>query len=266
MNQGKVTRGVGNYLVRGGIVIGVIALVLVGLIDCEGSESASSTSKQQPEEVKSQNATLELQTRWEGTFPEPRTISTSGHEQACGADTLRDRSVVVSPEGQVKNVALVVESGPEGIWRERSTPVRIDQRNCHYRPRVVVAQPDQPIHITDSDPGLHNVRATFNRRQVFNYSTYQTQELTERFDQVGTYRLACDVHPWMESFILVVNHGQATVTNEVGVARLTDLPPGEYELFTWHEEYGEHHFSVTLEPGENRTIQALFPQNKIRAN
>jgi len=42
-------------------------------------------------------------------------------------------------------------------------------------------------------------------------------------------------HVWMNGEMLVVPHPYRAVTNEDGNFRLTNVPPGEYEIEAWHE-------------------------------
>lgn len=238
------------------IVAGVMVLVLVLLSAC-GSSDTSPDSPPSSEPVIG-DGEIRLTARWKGEPPEPSSVDVSGHEDECGTASLPDRSTLVT-DGTLRNVVLTVESGPEGIGRNRREPVEIEQENCLYRPRVVILQTGQTLAVSDHDPGLHNVRATRDRRQVFNYSTYESQGFTESFEQPGVYRLVCDVHPWMEAWVIVTEHGQAAVTDETGQTSLIGLPPGRYELRTWHEEYGSVTHSVELSEGETVSLELTFP-------
>jgi hypothetical protein len=41
----------------------------------------------------------------------------------------------------------------------------------------------------------------------------------------------------MNAEMHVVSHPYHTVTDESGRFRLTDVPPGEYEIVAWHEDW-----------------------------
>ena len=97
-------------------------------------------------------------------------------------------------------------------------------------------------------------------RQLFNMQTFQGQTKDYRTANAQVQKIQCDVHPWMEGYMYVTEHGYADVTGEKGYARLNDLPPGEYELTIWHEEYGRTSRSVQLGDSSD-TITVELPGN-----
>lgn len=55
-------------------------------------------------------------------------------------------------------------------------------------------------------------------------------------NRTGLVKLRCNAgHVWMNAEMLVVPHPYYAVTSEDGTFRLTDVPPGEYEVDVWHE-------------------------------
>jgi len=53
----------------------------------------------------------------------------------------------------------------------------------------------------------------------------------------GVVELKCNAgHVWMNAEVLVVKHAYYAVTRQsIGFFKLTDVPPGEYEIEAWHE-------------------------------
>jgi hypothetical protein len=45
----------------------------------------------------------------------------------------------------------------------------------------------------------------------------------------------CDVHPWMNAYIHVLDHPYFAVTQQDGTFEIKGLPPGDYEVSVWHE-------------------------------
>jgi len=62
--------------------------------------------------------------------------------------------------------------------------------------------------------------------------------------------VGCDVHPWMRSYIAVLNHPFFAVTKEDGTYEIKGLPPGEYEIEAWHEKLKNQTQKVTVKDGE----------------
>jgi hypothetical protein len=51
---------------------------------------------------------------------------------------------------------------------------------------------------------------------------------------------------------------QKTIEDEDGTLNLVDLPPGRYKVAIEHEDYQPHSETISVEPGERRTINAAF--------
>lgn len=70
--------------------------------------------------------------------------------------------------------------------------------------------------------------------------------------------LKCDVHPWMASYIGVLNHPYFVVTGNDGRGLLKDLHRSDYIAAAWHEHYGELEKMVTLAASERTSIEFAF--------
>jgi hypothetical protein len=75
----------------------------------------------------------------------------------------------------------------------------------------------------------------------------------------GVVNLKCNGgHVWMNAEVMVVSHPYYTVTDESGAFKLTDVPPGEYEIVAWHEGWSmqrrEGSFDVLTEKRVDRPV------------
>jgi hypothetical protein len=91
------------------------------------------------------------------------------------------------------------------------------------------------LKIESTDPVLHTV-------QMFGASTnnipfpFQNQFIPVSMLHNGVVELKCNAgHVWMNANVLVVKHPYYAVTDAHGAYKLSDVPPGEYELVAWHE-------------------------------
>jgi hypothetical protein len=58
----------------------------------------------------------------------------------------------------------------------------------------------------------------------------------------------CDLHPWMQGWLGVLDHPYFAVTDAEGRFTLRDVPPGDYTLAVWHERLGTGTSRVTVAP------------------
>ena len=101
----------------------------------------------------------------------------------------------------------------------------------------------QNIEIKNSDPTNHNIHPLPKVNQEWNESQPpggepKMQHLRPRRSD-PPIPVKCNVHPWMRSYIAVVEHPFFAVTGDDGSFTIKGLPPGTYTLTAWHEKYGD---------------------------
>jgi hypothetical protein len=168
----------------------------------------------------------------------------------------------VTDDSKLQNVIVYVDSGHEGAsYPVPTTPVVLDQMNCRYNPHVLTMMASQPLEIRNSDPTSHNIHASPNLNMVFNFGqTRQGMVNTETFgvaEYMPPIPVQCDVHRWMNSNIGVFDHPFHTASGNTGTYSIS-VPPGTYEIMTWHEEYGEMASTVEVADGETVTLDFTY--------
>jgi plastocyanin len=170
-----------------------------------------------------------------------------------------DEEVVVGPGGELANVIVYVKNAPAGA--ANTTPAVLDQNGCKYVPHVTAVQVGQPVQIKNSDNTLHNVHAMPAVNGQFNEGQpVQGMVSTKKFDKVEMtpFRIKCDVHGWMKSYMVVLPHGYHSVSQMNGQFSIANLPPGNYTLVAWHEKYGTQEQQVTVGPKEQKQVTFTF--------
>ncbi len=162
---------------------------------------------------------------------------------------VEDDSVLVNADGTLKNVFVYVKTGLEGKTFE--TPkdfAKLDQQGCMYVPKVLGAQTNQSIEIINSDATLHNVHALPKNSKEFNLGMpVKGMKLKRAFTKAEVMiKVKCEVHPWMSSYVGVVDHPHFGVTGDDGKFDLKDLPAGSYEIEAWHEKFGTQTQKITV--------------------
>lgn len=198
-----------------------------------------------------------------GTAPEPEVID-MGAEPACASAYTEGpftQNVVVNDNGTLANVFVYVKSGLEDMnFPAPSEPVLLDQQNCRYVPHVLGVQVDQTVLIRNSDDLLHNIHPEPENSRGFNVGQPTQGMETERSFSAAEIMVpvGCDVHGWMSAFIGVVDHPYFAVTGDDGSFELPNLPPGEYTIEAWHEQYGTQEMNVTVGESESVTTDFSF--------
>lgn len=172
----------------------------------------------------------------------------------------RDKEVVLGPGGELANVIVYVKD-VQGNFAPPATPALLDQVGCEYVPRVSAVQVNQTVQIKNSDATLHNVHAMPQINRKFNEGQpVQGMVSTKKFDkaEVKPFRIKCDVHGWMESYMAVLPHPYHSVSQPNGTFTIANLPPGNYTLVAWHERYGTQEQPVTVGPNEQKQVQFTF--------
>ena len=168
-----------------------------------------------------------------------------------GAGAATEESVVCDAAGHLQNVIIYLEDAPAGAPVSGLPPVMVDQVNCRYVPHVVAIRAGQALHVTTSDPTLHNVHGLCIENSAFNFALVakgQSKDLT--FDLPERFPLQCDVHPWMKAYVQVFSHPWFAVSDQEGKFEIRNVPNGSFTLVAWQEKYGVVREKITVEDGK----------------
>lgn len=191
------------------------------------------------------------QVRFIGTPPAPEKLAVTADMAACGQEKLSE-ALAVGAEGGVRNAVVYLREVPQGKpWEVREHV--LGQTACVFVPHVLLIPEGADLRILNSDRILHSVRS-YGKDSVFNVGQPKfvekllVEDFTRQVSERDAIRVGCDLHPWMTAYIFVQKHPYYAVTDEDGRFRLTDVPPGQYELRLWHETLGETARRVAVEP------------------
>lgn len=168
--------------------------------------------------------------------------------------------VVVNKNGTLKNVLVYVKDGLSGKkFDALKTKAVFDQQGCVYVPHVMGLQTGQEVEILNSDPTLHNVHTLSSANPSFNAAQpVKGMKFTKKFEKVESFRVKCDVHPWMSAYLGVFSHPFFAVTNGDGSFTIKGLPAGEYTLEAWHEKYGTQTMKVSVGASDKKTVDFSY--------
>ena len=72
------------------------------------------------------------------------------------------------------------------------------------------------------------------------------------------------IHSWMRAWVGAVEHPYFAVTGADGSFELKNLPPGEYTVEAWHEQYGTQELKVTVPPSGKQEATFTFQSAPIK--
>ena len=207
------------------------------------------------------NGTIAGKIVFEGTAPPPEKLKVTA-DAKCQAKHPNglERQTITVKDGGLADVFVWVKSGVTGSYPPPSDSVLLDQEGCMYHPYMVAVRSGQPIKIRNSDDTMHNIhpRPTINKE--FNEGqARQGMEKLQTFDkQEVMIPVGCDVHPWMRSYISVVDHPFFTVSKEDGTYEIKGLPPGEYEVEAYHGKLKTQTQKVSVKDGETAKLDFTY--------
>ena len=168
---------------------------------------------------------------------------------------------VLINDGKVQDVLVWISKGLEGKrFPVRSDMVNLDQKGCIYKPHVVAVQMGQALNITNSDPTTHNVHPLPRENREWNKSQTSGAPAIDYTFPRAELKIAvkCNIHPWMQAYIHVIEHPYFAVTDAEGKFEIGNLPPGTYTLQAVHERLGEQESQITVGASESQQVDFAF--------
>jgi plastocyanin len=156
------------------------------------------------------------------------------------------------------------------VGNVRDVPeVEIRQLGCRYVPHVIAVQAGVPFKVINGDPTLHNVRANASNGpgqppgpDLFNIGQpRQGQEDEEKFDTPGVYTLACNVHGWMQAWVMALPVSAFSVSDTEGKFTIlggADLADGDYKIDAWHPRFADKVEQTIHVKNGSATVNIVF--------
>ena len=208
------------------------------------------------------NGTVKLS----GTAPHMRGIDMS-KDPYCSkyhANSLVHMENVVVGQGDgLENVVLYLSEGLSGSeLSEVPTAVPVfDQKGCMYTPHVLAMDVSQKYEVITSDQTTHNIHPLPNPL-TGNIPWNESQPpgappLVKSWKATEFIPVQCNIHPWMHGWFAVIKGPYAT-TDDKGDYTINNVPPGNYTVTAWQEDYGTQTQKVTVAAGKPGSADFTF--------
>jgi hypothetical protein len=177
--------------------------------------------------------------RWSGLVPKGPAVAINKDPEVCDPQGQKKRDLerlIVAANGGVANTVVFLKDISKGKAMDLPEEHQfLNQKTCRYEPHVLLVPTDGTLRIKSSDPVLHTVHMSGASDYNLPFP-FANQTVSRTMNRGGIVDLRCNAgHVWMNAEMLVVAHPYYAVTDEDGNFRLTNVPPGDYEIEAWHE-------------------------------
>ena len=192
---------------------------------------------------------------YEGTPPAPAKIEVTKDPEVCGKEKTSP-ALVTGAGGGIADVVVVVNATKGKKLDVPTTNPVFDQKTCEFHPHVLAFPAGSTIDVTNSDGILHNIHTT----STVNPSTNQAQPKFKPKIQIKVEKaewpiaVKCDVHGWMSGYWVSQDTPYFAVTDANGNFKITDLPPGDYQVQLWQEKLGKKTMPATIKAKEDTKV------------
>ena len=187
-----------------------------------------------------------------GTPPPEKPIDFANNA-VCGklhSGPVTTQFYVVGENKGLKDVVVMLTDIKANSTGASAAPLVLDQKGCMYVPYVAAVQTGQKIVVKNSDPELHNVHVTpeMDGNEEKNIAQPPGSPDLEFSLPVAEnfVRFKCDVHPWMFSYVTVVDHPYFAVTDKDGKFKIANVPSGTYTIQAMHRKAGKAIQKITV--------------------
>jgi len=153
------------------------------------------------------------------------------HWQAVAAGL--EARIESSSHQPIEDVAVILEPINARV-SPHGRKATIAQQDREFKPYLTIVQTGTAIDFPNRDAIKHHTYS-FSATKTFEIKLYAGQPAKPVvFDKAGDVALGCNIHDWMEAYVLVVDTPYFAKTDASGRVLLERVPPGRYRLRLWH--------------------------------
>src|SRR6202162_1036290 len=192
--------------------------------------------------------------RYFGTLPICESVSVTADSAVCGSIYLEDTLINIDNKG-VKNAVISLKKKTNQMkhsgGKERTYLI---SKKCHIEPYVTAIPMENTLTIKNSDPVLHVLQFSKDGQILFTLPLPANGNVARRIDQLGLIQIKCVIHPYMKSFIAVLDTPIYSLSDLNGSFHFTELNSGKYDLSIWHKSFGSIEKEIEIVPGKSLNL------------
>ena len=186
---------------------------------------------------------VEVVFNFEGDSSLPDDVIGEVAAEGCHADgsavDASSRALVVNG-GKVQYVVVTLAPrGHEPVVPLRAEPQLLDQIGCRFEPHVLVVREGESVSYRNSDGVNHNVNLKAKKNPKFSETVSPDGARDSEVSRAEDFEVRCDIHPWMNAQVMVVEQPYFAVSGTDGSLRIEGVAAGEYRVEYWHETLGK---------------------------
>lgn len=130
-------------------------------------------------------------------------------------------------------------------------PKVMDQHGKAFHPYVLPVLMGTTVVFPNNDPFFHNVFSPSTYVTKLNFGAYPPgSKKSKTFNNPGTAILQCNIHDFMEGYILILRNPFFVVPEKKGKYEIHNIPPGEYQVKIWSKKYRVPTKTVVIKANE----------------
>ena len=180
---------------------------------------------------------------------------------AVNRGNVHSQAIILGDNNTLGDVFVSIKSGlTKTDYPAPAEAAVMIQACCNFKPHVLGVMVGQKVKFLNPDGTMHNVHVMSHINKEFNASMPDfRKEMQVSFDKPEPmFSIRCDVHPWMQAWMAVLNHPFFAVTGTDGKFEIMNIPAGTYEIEAWHEKLGTKTATTNVKDNSVQKINFTF--------
>jgi plastocyanin len=173
-----------------------------------------------------------------------------------------DQSIVVGEGNALANAVITIAVKGAEV-KVPPAPISIDQKGCRFSPHVLAVPAGATVEFLNSDKVSHNVHTYPTKNTAMNKTIAAGSKEAQVLEKADRIEIKCDIHPWMNSWLLVTDTPFMAVTGPDGAFSIEGLAPGKYDAEVWHEKLGKEKVAIEIAAdGSSKPVEVKMKAGK----